>query len=608
MAILLMLGGSPAVGQTVTITPEGQAVAAAAAPKGDDVIRSSEIRVSEYMTVDAVIQNDYVINVLQKLAIQARRNIVPSNKVTGVINATIYGVPFMEALEGLLHPNGLGYVERGEFIFVYTAEELAGMNLDPRPMETKIVHLDYIRAADAKTFVSGLLSRRGRIELLHDQPTDDKAGSGDVQTQQLIQAAFSGSSNSSRDEAYTPNTDNFALANAIVIHDHTENIQKIVQFLAEIDTTPAQVLIEATILATKIDEANAFGVDFALISGLELSEFMTFPPMTGRASGSIVTSGQGATGDATLRVGVSHGDISVLVRALDRVSDTVILSNPKLLILNRQRARIHVGERVGYLETVVVENQVLQSVKFIDTGIELDLRPYILNDGRIRLEVTPKFSSVAFNEVGSSIGGGTVKVPTETIRTVSTDVLIPDGYVAVIGGLYTDLSERTRSQVPGVGDLPLVGWAARGYDDKIVRSEILFLIKATVLKDRVVIDQGRRAEEYRELVRVGTRKGLLPWSRARQTSRLNLAAERAMREGDVDKALWNIRRSLELRPLQAEIIRMQEKLMGGPMWWPTSSVLERVINGEIVPGGRQETAPDDTTDPDAEPAAMETGS
>ena len=90
---------------------------------------SSEVRVSEYMTVDIVIQNDSVTNVLHKLAVQARRNIVPSAAVDRIVNATIYDVPFYDALDGLLRPNGLGFVERGEFIYVYTNEEITVVTL-----------------------------------------------------------------------------------------------------------------------------------------------------------------------------------------------------------------------------------------------------------------------------------------------------------------------------------------------------------------------------------------------------------------------------------------------------------------------------------------------
>ncbi|MHC4614491.1 MAG: type II secretion system protein GspD, partial [Planctomycetota bacterium] len=141
-----------------------------------------------------------------------------------------------------------------------------------------------------------------------------------------------------------------------------------------------------------------------------------------------------------------------------------LLSNPKILTLNRQRAKVFVGVKVGYLETTVVENQVLQTVKFIDSGIILDIRPYILRDGRIRLELSPKVSDVVFRQVEGQ-DGVVQQIPDERIQTVSTDVLVPAGYTAVIGGLFREDTTRSRKQVPLLGDIPLAGAAFRGHDD-----------------------------------------------------------------------------------------------------------------------------------------------
>ncbi|MHC4614578.1 MAG: hypothetical protein ACYTAU_13530, partial [Planctomycetota bacterium] len=76
-----------------------------------------------------------------------------------------------------------------------------------------------------------------------------------------------------------------------------------------------------------------------------------------------------------------------------------------------------------------------------------------------------------------------------------------------------------------------------------------------------------------------------------QTARLNLQAERLLAEGKPDKALHKIRRSLELYPLQPQIIRMQQELVNDPLWWPTRSYLKRVINGEFDALGTSAAAP-----------------
>jgi type IV pilus assembly protein PilQ len=585
------------------------------ARSGDQEVKpgTSEVRVSEYMTVDIIAQNDSIINVLQKLAIQARRNIVPSHRVDGLVNATIRGVPFYEALEGLLQPNGLGFVERGEFIYVYTAQELSVLQLGADQPVTRLIHLDYITAVEAMQLAKPLLSEKGSIEGTKDRRAAESEGGAE---ETLRQAFNLGAGD--QDEVYTPDKDEFPLANAVVVHDFPENVKAIENFLRELDTRPEQVLIEVTILQTSLTEQNAFGVDFAMLSGVDFTNFFNFPsagvpldiqtsvstsgtndefttrtaPILLPNSGYLISNpGNTGQGPATFRGGILYNDVGVFIRALDTVSDVTLLSNPKILALNRQRARVHIGARVGYMETAVVENQVLESIKFIDTGIELDIRPYILRDGRIRLELAPKLSAVTFRTLTSAFGGET-QIPDEQIQTVSTDVLVPAGYTAVLGGLFREDTTKSRSQVPVLGDIPVLGVAFRGYDDKVEKSEIVFLVKPTALKDSILKEQGERAEAYEDRVRVGTRLGLLPWSRERRAWTLNLKAERYAKEGKIDKALYALRRSLELNPNQPDVIRMREALTGNRTEWAMPSMLDRIIGEEYdqqPSGERDET-------------------
>ena len=181
-------------------------------PEPEAVVRpvgSSEVTVSDFMMVDIVAQNDYVTNILSKLAIQGRRNIVPSAATERLVTANIYRVPFEDALNGLLAPNGLGFVERDEFIFVYTAEELAEMQVGAFGAVTKMIHLDYVRAADARDYVIKMLSKHGHIEITKDFP--DGEGGGDA----AAAGGTFGGQVTSDDSIYTPEEDEYDLRNAI---------------------------------------------------------------------------------------------------------------------------------------------------------------------------------------------------------------------------------------------------------------------------------------------------------------------------------------------------------------------------------------------------------
>lgn len=570
---------------------EGGGEPAGPGPAASERTSMSEVRVTEYGTVDIIALNDDVTNVLQKLAIQARRNIVPSKSINQRVSATIYDAPLPVALEALLKPNGLDYIERQEFLFVYTQAEMAAMG--ERLFSSRVIHLDYVRAEDAKEFAAPLLSPEGKIEATRDLESDGGGGGSDEAAGGVV----------ARDEGiYTPNVDEFALSNAVVVHDYTDNVKRVEKFLLELDQKPAQVLIEVTVVEAALTENNAFGIDFAMMSGVDFSQFFNFPvgevPIgiktnvdagtgnlvspnlpDGEAFG-ISSAGNAGAGPATFRAGGIIADqIGVFLRALDQVTDTTLLGNPKVLAVNRQVANLLVGTKVGYLETTVVENQVLQTVEFIDTGIALDIRPFILRDGRVRMEVMPKVSKVTFREV-VGLSNLVQQIPDEEIQTITTNILLPQGHTAVIGGLFREDTVSSRNQVPVFGDIPFAGWAFRGQDEMTEKSEVIFLIRATVMDDDAVIEDGIKGSEYVERVRVGTRIGLLPWSRERQTSKLNLTAQRLADQGRLDAALWHLRRSLELYPQQPEVFRLYEQLATGPHWWPTRSLMERMIHDE----------------------------
>ena len=532
----------------------------------------SQVNVSEYMTVDMFVQDEDLANVLQMLSLQSRRNIVASRDIDAKVTANLYGVTFYEALDSILNVNGYGYVEKGNFVYVYTLEELELIQAQDRRMVSKVINLNYLNANDAAEFVSPLLSENGKIK------TNGDVGSFTIPTD-------------------SPTGDEqFALGATLVIFDYEEHIAEIEALLDQLDTKPAQVLVEATILQTSLNEANAFGVDFAFLNSVELTDFFDFGGALGAANvlnqgedflpsdnrGSAVVTTPGNTGGpGTFKLSILHDDIALFIRALDQVSDVNIVSNPKILALNRQSAKVSIGRKIGYLKSTTNNGVTEQDVEFLPTGTSLAFRPFISKDGLIRLELKPKVSEGIINEFTDN-EGRTVTVPDEVSQEITTNVVVPDGSTVVLGGLFREATTLTRTQVPVLGDIPLIGAAFRGTDDTTDRSEIIFLIKPTIVNDQILLSQGEEAIEYAERVRVGSRQGLLPWSRDRQTSQLNVQAERLAAEGKTDLALHSLRRSLELNPSQPEVYKMQQELGGSNPEWTKRSLLDRIIHDEAT--------------------------
>ena len=570
-------------------------------PFGAPTPSTDGVEVSEYLTVDLHVQDEDLGNVLQMLSIQSERNIVMSSDVSATVTADLYDVTFHEALEAILNVNGYGYVERGNFIYVYTLEEISQIEQQSRVPVSKVVQLDYLNANDAAEFCSPLLSEIGQIKTNGDVDifnVPDDTPVGDEQ---------------------------FALSATMVVFDYPEHVVEIEKLLKQLDTKPSQVLVEATILQTALSEQNAFGVDFSFLNDINFTDFIStggplsvanalirggaggagegLSPANNNAVGGASTVGN-TQGPGGFKVAVIQDDFSLFVKLLDEVSDTTVLSNPKILAVNRAPARVLVGERVGYLNTTSTETSTTQTVEFLDTGTQLAFRPFISTNGHIRMELKPRVSEGVIREATDATGSS-VTIPDEITQELTTNVIVRDGNTIVLGGLFKETTVVGRRQVPFVGDIPIIGAAFRGHDDSTDRSEIIFMITPTIMNDDVLLAQGEAAEDAVSRVRTGTRKGLLPWSRDRMTAKLNIQAERLAEEGDTKKALWKLRRSLNLNPNQPEAIELREKLLGKQSHWPSRSILDRVIDQEMghdymsaeldLPAAPMDSSSDDTT-------------
>ncbi len=525
----------------------------------DQESNSTTVVVDEFGTVDLVVNETEVTQVLEMLAIQSRRNIIASNSVSGVVSANLYDITFNEALDAILRVNGFGYVEEGNFVYVYTVDELETIEKARRNTESRIYELQYLSAADADEFVKPLLSDEG-------------------------EAAFRGTV----EPGYQPTmedggADSYAWSSKLVINDYPENLDAIDVLLSELDTAPMQVVVEATVVQTKVNEDNEFGVDFTALSNINIGSIAGGPLAAatdlisgtfGATNATAISSGVGQT-DTTLngglKVGVIKDHVGAFLRVLDQVVDTTVLARPRVTCLNRQRAEVLIGTRFGYLSSTQTQTSTTQTVEFLDTGIQLVFRPFISPDGMIRLELRPSVSSATLR-----VDGGQT-IPDEITQQLMTNVRCRDGETIILGGLFRESTVVTRNQVPILGDIPLIGAAFRGQDDQVDKEEIIFLLTPTIIPDERLWESGKDSLAIVEAVRIGARSGLLPFSRDQITANYNRDALNAYRRGDLDRALYWTNLSLRTSKVQPEILRLRETISD-----ESESIWERDLLRELL--------------------------
>ncbi len=495
-------------------------------------------------TVEIHVSEANILEVLEMLSAQSQKNIIASKEVKGTVTANLYGVTVREALSAILETNGYTFREKGNFIFVYTLKEAAEIDKASKTLKTRVFKLSYTPAINAMNMVKPVLSAEAQVSTNTPATAGIGSGTGDV----------GGNSHAGEE--------------LMVITDYEENLRAIAEVIKQIDQRPKQILIEATILRAGLNEDNALGVDFNILAGVKLSNIATGnSQITGATPGTVTqgTSGVGSVGTGTafsssvpggLKVGFVSDNVSVFLSALEGITDTVVLANPKILTLNRQRGEVIVGRKDGYLTSTTTQTSTVQSVEFLDTGTRLVFRPFVGDDGYVRMEIHPEDSS----------GGLTsANLPFKTTTEVTSNIMVKDGHTVVIGGLFREASDSVKAQVPVLGNLPVAGALFKQQRDRTIREEIIILLTPHIITDDAAFSEV--AEEIikdGERLRLGVRKGMMPWGRERLSE---LSYELAQTELKKDKpnfalAQWHLNCATNLNPKFLAAIKLKEKIGG----------------------------------------------
>jgi type IV pilus assembly protein PilQ len=501
---------------------------------------------------------------LRMLSEPTKRNIILAAGVQGVVTASMYNVTFESALEGMLVSNGLGYRTDGNFVYVYPVEELLKLESAKRKLVSRVIRLTYMNAASAKGLIEPMLSPAGKVAVTPPAKTGLGGEKGMSDTE----------------------GDSLASSDSLLVTDYEEKLKEIESVLASLDITPTQVLIEATILRATLNEDNALGIDFTTVGGVDFADVSSVSPAAQSVTTGNIPSNQLNNTNFTVRTdlnsslpaggftfGILKDQVGIFVRALEQITDTEILANPKVLALNKQVGQVIVGRRDGYLTTTITETTAIQTVEFLETGTVLTFRPYVGDDGMVRMEIHPK----------DSTGGLTsANLPFEQTTEVTTNILVKDGHTILIGGLFREVSTATRGQVPLLGNIPILGAAFRRTRDATVREEVIVLLTVHVLKQDQDHKASKELGEDIERFRVGMRDGLQWFGRERLSEAHYRWAMEHLAEGDTDKALWDAELSLTNYPRHVEAMKLREKLLGKRAWESEATSIRQYILDRIA--------------------------
>ena len=261
--------------------------------------------------------------------------------------------------------------------------------------------------------------------------------------------------------------------NAVVVTAPPQMLDKIRADFRKIDVPPSQIMIEALaveVLSTA-DADSAFGFS-----------------LTGKK---IQLSSDSTLGDINYSsIGLLPSSFTSRLGALIASGKAKVRANPRIAAVNGQDADIFVGEtkfiKVQYTSGGYQQDR----IQGVDIGVKLSMTSWTGGNGEITVQLAPQVSNIS--ELERETG-----LPVLSSRTASTTVRVKDGETIVIGGLSQKQDYKTRSKVPLLGDIPLLGQFFRRTKANTIQSELLIFVTPHILTENGRLQDSSKEDAVR---------------------------------------------------------------------------------------------------------------
>jgi len=378
------------------------------------------------------LENADIVTVIKAIAEYVGLNVVFGEEVKGKVTLRAENIPWEQAFELALRTVGLSYIYENGVYRIAPPEKIREEEIKRKrteeeakllqPLITRVYVLQYAVADEAKKNVQKLLTSKGQLEV--DERT-----------------------------------------NAIIITDIEETHEKVASLIKSLDTPVYQVAIDSRILEINKGALDQMGVQWNVKN-------LRGTGVAGEVSG-------GASPGAMPGAPTLFGQVGIIARGA--LIDNVIsmyeqrklvktISNPKITVLNNQKAKIHGGSRIPYITRDQAGNPIVQ---FVDVGIRLEVTPHVNVNKQITLDIHTEVS-----EPGAQLPGG-IEILT---NFADTRVLLNNGETAVIGGLIKYKTQSTREGVPFLSRIPLIGRLFGGTVGEQSEREIVIFLTPNIVE------------------------------------------------------------------------------------------------------------------------------
>lgn len=455
---------------------------------------SMEQRMSRKISIDARSMN--IIDVISFIAKQGDFNTVISPQVAGSASLTLQNVDITTALKMIATTNHLAYAIDNDIVHIMTNTEYMaayGKKFNDS-LVVSVAHLQYSKPAYVLAVLDNIKSNAGKITIDEDTGSimmEDTPSSIELMKKTIarieqpletvvyalkyakaIEVLPALQSRIDSKGVGTTSIDD--RSNQIFVHVFPGRQAEIGKIIRSLDIPNKQVLIETRILQVTLKPTFDSGVNWsALIKNNGKNKFNVKTVLN-----------NDNTSDFFGQIGVGTIDVDEFgaqIQLLEGVSESKIISSPKILAANNEEAKIHVGDSVPYISTTATgggDNAFrIENPRFIDEGVIISVTPTINSDGMVTMHIRPKISTI----VGriESIQGG---IPQVNTTEIDTTLMVQDGMTIVMAGLRQDQKRHTKAGVPGFKDIPYVSNLFSKNADDFSSTELVILITPRIVK------------------------------------------------------------------------------------------------------------------------------
>ena len=269
------------------------------------------------------------------------------------------------------------------------------------------------------------------------------------------------------------------ILNSVIILATPEDYTLIKETIAKIDLLPRQVMIEGLVAQINLTDNLSLGLSYVFKTQFKISPDSIMKGALGLNTGNLDATS--LPGSGFTFVGTVGDDVRAVINALATQSRAKVIAAPHILVTDNREARIQVGQQVPIVTSTSYDTTVTSSrtstIQYKDIGIILKVTPQVNESGLVALDLAQEVSTFSTIELGQN---ETTIILNKAEAT--TNVVVKDGETIVIGGLIREDTSKSRTGVPWLTKIPLLGYLFGNTTDDETRTEIIILLTPHVIK------------------------------------------------------------------------------------------------------------------------------